>query len=149
MPSESRSRSSGERLPVLAEDRADGRRAQAFDRPPLMFNSCPEPGSGIGDREQRIARGVDGERRVAAKIGGLAEQIDPATPDELAELFASRIVPVKSMGTAVIATGSTWPSTLAGLSARAGATTSIAAAAMARLKGLRQTLTERSRTPAR
>ena len=139
----------GERLPVPAEDRADGRRAQAFDRPPVMFDSCPEPGSGTGDREQRIARGVDGERRVAAKVGGLAERLAPPRQTSLPNSLCSGLSRSKSMGIAVIATGSAWLSTLAGLSARAGATTSIAAAAMATFKGLRQTLNQGNAMPAR
>jgi hypothetical protein len=53
------------------------------------------------------------------------------------------------MGIAVIATGSAWLSTLAGLSANAGATTTSAAAAMASLKGLGQTLNRRNPTLAR
>lgn len=48
------------------------------------------------------------------------------------------------MGIAVIATGSAWLSTLVGLSAKAGATTTGAAAAMASLKGSRQTLNRRN-----
>jgi hypothetical protein len=60
-----------------------------------------------------------------------------------------RVVPIDVDGIAVIATGPAWLSTLAGLSARAGATTSIAAAAMVTFKGLRQTLNQRNAMPAR
>jgi hypothetical protein len=138
----------GERLAFLAEERADGCRAQAFDRPSVMVDSCPKPGSGIGDCGQRIARGVDGERR-AAKVGGLAERLTPPRQTSLPNSLCSGLSRSKSMGIAVIATGSAWLSTLAGLSARAGATTSIAAAAMATFKGLRQTLNQRNAMPAR
>ena len=87
-----------QRLAVGAEHRAEHRIAQTFEPPPVIIESGPEPGAGIGDGEQRAAGRVERERRIAAEMAGLGVEIEPGPEDQLAELLAARIIAVEVDG---------------------------------------------------
>src|SRR5262249_23204330 len=69
--------------------------AQAFDLSPVIVDVGAEPGAGVRNSEQPFAAGVDDQPGIAAEILRLAEEIDAAPPDELAEVLPVRIVAVE------------------------------------------------------
>ena len=87
-----------QRLAVGAEDRAEHRIGQALEPPSVIVERGPEPSAGIGDRQQRSSRGIDGQRRIAAEMARLGIEIEPGPEDQLAELLAVRIVAVEIDG---------------------------------------------------
>ncbi len=84
-----------QRLPVSSEQRTEHDIAQALERAAVIVEIGPEPGPGVGDGEQAGAGRIERERRVAAEIARLGEQVEPAPEDQLAELLALGVLAVE------------------------------------------------------
>ena len=128
-----------QRLAVGAEERAEHRIAQAFQLPPVIVEVALSQVPASEMASSVVPDGIERERRVAAEVGGLGEEVEPAPKISLPNSFARGCSRSKSMGMAVmVSRRSRGQSAVSGLSAKAGATTRHAAIATSAAARLRQ-----------